>query len=131
MPLDGAIALVEPTDGYSALSPRVEFKWRWPAQNSHCDPLPAGVGFEIRIWANPSFRPGAVPMGAMNAREEQLRVQCDPDTGIRLFVVDNISFAPGVSSAGTDKLLWDVALVNLEPYGVIKNSEPVALNFNQ
>ena len=109
------ISLLEPADGL-VLPPEIgpaEFKWMW---GKSCEPLPEGQGFEVRIWPE---RPGAGPMGAMDAAANQADVACEPKSGTRSYRVGQLRDAPGISAGGSGRFRWDVALVQLEPYTVL------------
>ena len=65
---------------------------------------------------------GAIlPLGAMDAKEEQGWITCDV-TGIRSYTVGNIKLTPGVAGAEAGNFRWDLALVHLHPYQVIARS---------
>lgn len=89
----------------------IEFKWKW---GNSCD-MPAGVGFELRIW-----KPNSTPMGALDAVSDQNKIGCDK--GVRTFTVGNFQAAPGVGGANEGQFLWDVVLVQIAPY----NGQPLA-----
>ncbi len=110
----GAIALERPEEGLSvpASVGGLEFKWRWAGEGLGCR-LPEGFGFELRIW--PAVT-GCGPLGVMDATKSQVDVFCDPETGLRSYMVVDLKGTPGVKATGAGKFLWDVAYVQLEPY---------------
>jgi hypothetical protein len=100
-----------PAGQFTLLRPTVEqptygatqFEWRWTS------PLPAGQGFEVRVW-----REGEPPAGVHNSVEDNLsgKVQEAGSNTYRLSV--DIREAAGVRGRGGE-YLWTVALVQVSP----------------
>jgi hypothetical protein len=119
LPFQGSISLVAP-DNYAVLpsnANELEVKWLWQGNEPHlarCETI-EGYGFEVRIMP---ARDGFGFLGAMDAakNKEDAFLSCDPDTGIRTYMIKFLKDKPGVKVAGAGKFLWDAALVQLEPY---------------
>jgi hypothetical protein len=113
----GVITLLEPI--YDTVLPadaeRLQFQWRWSLSQG-CALPPAGYGFELRIWQE---GPDNAPLGAMgNAAENQAAITCDPNNGQFSYWVPNITRTPAVVRVRSGRFLWDVNLVQLDPYAI-------------
>lgn len=103
---------------------QIEFQWRW--DDNSCTPPPDGYGFEVRFWPD---RSGINPLGAMDAANEQGRISCS--SGTFKYRVMQVSLTPGVRmSNGDHRFKWDVALVQLDPYKVVKFSSANTIIFD-
>lgn len=120
----GEISLLAPANDFALPNAQAEFQWEWNGV-SGCEPLPAGYGFEISIWADTE---NAAPAGAMDAAGDQAGIRCDPKSGIRSFTVGDIRIAPGVRQSSTLRLRWRVAIVQLDPYRPVHISPSRVIN---
>lgn len=120
-PPAAGFVLLEPFEAFT-LQPGInelEFKWRWAAATG-CQP-PEGFGYELRIWPAVS---GYSPMGVTDAVKSQQDFYCDPQGNVASYRVVDLKGTPGVAAMGSGKFLWDIAYIQLEPYGVVLSSEP-------
>ncbi len=122
----GSITLVYPENEavIASSTHELEFKWDWHGDLTlgRCDTVP-DYGFELRIW--PALD-GFGPLGAMDAAKnaEDSFLGCDPETGLRSYLLTYLQNKPGVKAVGAGKFLWDVALVRLSPYEVVVTTNP-------
>jgi hypothetical protein len=91
------LSLEEPSYGPT------NFEWQWAG------PVPAGFGFEVRVW-----REGEQPAGVHNAvlDNQSGSIQSTAENKYRLSV--NIKDAAGVRGR-SGEYLWTVALVQISP----------------
>jgi hypothetical protein len=119
--LDRVVTLVEPPHDSSlpAAVTQVEFTWRW---GEICQYPPEGYGFELRIWPEGTQY---APMGAMgDARLAQSNVVCNTETGVFGYRVSNLTTIPALRQVSSGRFMWDMLLVQLDPYQVISGSSP-------
>ncbi len=115
----GVFSLLHPISTDPPTYGETEFRWRWTGN------LPAGYGFEIRVWAD-----GEPPLGAHDAvRDNQLgKVKFTGGDEYRL--IANIKDAAGVRQR-SGEYNWAVALIQYQPeykdLGIV--STPARLRF--
>jgi len=120
--IEGTISLVGIEDGYVfAPGPgEAEFSWMWSGSQG-CQPPPDGYGFDLRIWP---LRPDFGPLGVDEASALQENISCDLQTGRWIYRLGYLSGTPAVQAQGAGWFLWDVALVQLDPYTPLYASPP-------
>jgi hypothetical protein len=127
LPVQGSITLLAPEN--NAVLPsnanQLEFKWLWQGSDmklARCEKLD-GFGFEVRIMP---ARDGFGFLGAMDAakNQEDMFFGCDPESGVHTYLVTYLKDKPGVKAGEAGKFLWDVALVQLNPYKPIITPMP-------
>ncbi len=117
---NGTFYLLNPISTESPTYGETEFRWRWTGD------LPAGYGFEIRVWAD-----GEPPLGAHDAvRDNQFgKIKFAGGDEYRLTI--NIKDAAGVRRR-SGEYNWAVALVQYQPaykdLGIV--SAPARLRFD-
>ncbi len=100
---------------YSTETP-TQFVWKWPGQ------LADNQGFEIFVWLD-----GAAPQGTYDARELMKEPTFENRGNGEYAFSLNLTGSPGVTQTSPD-YLWSVAVVQLEPYMVLVQSEPRTIN---
>lgn len=126
-PVQGTITLIAPENNAALPSNanELEVKWQWQGDSlelARCGEL-EGYGFEVRI--RPA-QDGYGFLGAMDAskNQEDSFLACDPETGIYTYMIKYLKDKPGVKATKAGKFLWDVALVQLEPYQPVITAPP-------
>ncbi len=120
--IEGAINLVTIDNGH-VFAPgigEVEFSWIWTGADG-CVPPPDGYGFDLRIWPD---RPDFGPLGVDKVATLQEAIACIPETGRRVYRLGYLSGTPAVKAQGAGFFLWDVALVQINPYTPLYASPP-------
>lgn len=98
-----SFSLLSPTALSGATKGEVEFNWIWN------DAIPAGYGFEIRVWAN-----GEIPLGAHDALQDNNNGQIVALGNNQYRLTLNIKSAQGVRNR-SGEYFWTVALVEISP----------------
>ncbi len=99
----GTLTLLNPVSFDPPSYGPTDFEWRWTG------PVPAGLGFEVRVW-----REGDPPAGAHDAvlDNQNGNIKSIGDNKYRLSI--NIRGAAGVQGR-SGEYLWTVALVQISP----------------
>lgn len=110
----GPMSLEEPSYGPT------DFEWQWTGQE-----IPAGFGFEVRVW-----REGEPPVGAHDAVLDNQHGHVEQIDANKYHLNINIQDAFGVRKR-TGQYLWTVALVRISPnYADLgQQAEPAHLRF--
>jgi serine/threonine-protein kinase len=104
------LSLDEPTYGPT------DFEWQWVGD------IPAGLGFEVRVWQE-----GEPPAGVHNAIDDNANGRIEQIGADRYRLSVNIKDAAGVRDR-TGQYLWTVVLVQIEPsYNDLGRQAPPAL----
>ncbi|MEM7343920.1 MAG: hypothetical protein AAF485_06725, partial [Chloroflexota bacterium] len=109
--------LVEPADHTNISQEMYTFIWRWPGPA-----LAENQAFEVRIW-----REGEPHFGAFDARETA-KYLAQEDT-VRVLTIP-VSGAYSVQQNGNGEYFWSVAVVQLEPYQLVVESDPKSVSIN-
>ncbi len=99
----GVFRLLNPISTDSPTHGDTEFRWRWTGN------LPAGYGFEIRVWAN-----GEPPLGAHDAIRDNQTGTVQHVGGDEYQLLTNIKDAAGVRQRNGE-YNWAVALIQYQP----------------
>ncbi len=115
--IPAVLELVEPAPDTNIIDDFATFVWQWSGEAP-----PENQSFEVRIW-----REGEPHYGAFDARQTTANLQ-QWDKGLALSFP--VSGAYSVQQNGNNDYWWSVAIVQLEPYGLVTESEarPIKIN---
>jgi hypothetical protein len=99
----GAFVLLKPLDSSETSFGPIDFEWQWTG------PVPAGYGFEVRVW-----REGEPVAGAHDAVSDNQNGNIKSVGENKYSLNTNIKDAAGVKNRGGE-YLWTVALVQISP----------------